>query len=117
MVDLFDKGLLKVFICVVLMGIVVMDDLSSVWDRDIIVVIDVGYGGYDLGLVGFVGIYEKYIIFSIVKKFESMINKECGMCVIMMRSGDYYIFFNWCFEIVWEKKVDLFIFIYVDVFS
>lgn len=53
-----------------------------------------GYGGYDLGLVGFVGIYEKYIILSIVKKFEVMVNVESGMCVIMIRSGDYYIFFN-----------------------
>lgn len=118
-VDLLDSvlKLLLMLLVLVLIGFVVIDDFISVWDWDIIVVIDVGYGGYDLGLIGLVGIYEKYIILSIVKKLEDMINWEWGMCVIMICGDDYYVFFNWCFEIVWEKKVDLFIFIYVDVFS
>lgn len=118
-VDLLDSvlKLLLMLLVLVLIGFVVIDDFISVWDWDIIVVIDVGYGGYDLGLIGLVGIYEKYIILSIVKKLEDMINWEWGMCVIMICGDDYYVFFNWCFEIVCEKKVDLFIFIYVDVFS
>lgn len=47
---------------------------------------------------------------------EDCINKEVGMWVVMMCNGDYYILFNKCLEVVCQYKVDLLIFIYVDVF-
>ncbi len=96
---------------------VVLDDSTSVRDRDIIVAIDAGHGGHDPGSVGPAGTFEKHITLSIAKKLESMINKERGMRAIMTRSDDYYISPNRRPEIAREKKADLLISIHADAFS
>jgi len=96
---------------------VVLDDSTSVRDKDIIVAIDAGHGGHDPGSVGPAGTFEKHITLSIAKQLESMINKERGMRAIMTRSDDYYISPNRRPEIAREKKADLLISIHADAFS
>lgn len=96
---------------------VVMDDSTSVRDRDIIVAIDAGHGGHDPGSIGPAGTYEKNITLSIAKKLEAMVNAERGMRAIMTRSGDYYISPNKRPEVARQKKADLLISIHADAFS
>mgnify|MGYP002413245636 CR=1 FL=1 len=98
-------------------GSVVIDDATSARDRDIIVAIDAGHGGYDPGSIGPAGTYEKHITLRHAKKLEDMRNRERGMRAIMTRGDDYYVSPNRRPEIAREKKADLLISIHADAFS
>lgn len=62
----------------------------------LMVVIDLGYGGEDLGVIGGNGMYEKYIVFDIVKKLCVKIDVVLNMCVMMMCDVDFFVLLNVC---------------------
>lgn len=77
---------------------------------------DLGYGGEDFGVIGKYKICEKDVVFQIVCCLCVLIEKEGNMKVYMMCNEDIFILLKVWVVKVQKQCVDLFVFIYVDVF-
>lgn len=84
--------------------------------RDIVIAIDAGHGGEDVGASGPRGHYEKKVSLAIARKLEALIRAEPGMRPVMTRKGDYYVRLRKRMEIARRHKADLFISIHADAF-
>lgn len=80
-----------------------------------IVMLDLGYGGIDIGVIGYNGLKEKYVVLVIVKNVCSILCSN-GIDVCLICIGDIFILLYDCVEIVYQYGVDLFMLIYVDGF-
>ncbi len=85
--------------------------------RDIIVAIDAGHGGKDIGAQGGNGTQEKDVVFAIAKRLEAIINNQSGMKAAMIRNGDYFVPLNQRVRLAHEAKADLFVSIHADAFN
>ena len=84
--------------------------------RDIIIAIDAGHGGEDVGAIGSRGTHEKNVSMAIAQKLKALIQAEPGMRPVMTRDGDYYVALRKRMKIARQKKADLFISIHADAF-
>ncbi len=84
--------------------------------RDIVIAIDAGHGGEDVGAIGPGGTHEKNISMAIAQKLKALIQAEPGMRPVMTRDGDYYVTLRKRMEIARQQKADLFISIHADAF-
>ncbi|VAX09346.1 N-acetylmuramoyl-L-alanine amidase [hydrothermal vent metagenome] len=84
--------------------------------RDIIVAIDAGHGGEDVGASGPRGNREKDVSLAISRRLEALIKAEPGMRPVMTRTGDYYVALRKRMHIARQQKADLFISIHADAF-
>lgn len=84
--------------------------------RDIIVVIDAGHGGKDVGAVGASGTYEKDVVLDVARQLAALVNREPGMKAVMTREGDYFLKLRARTRVARENKADLFISIHADAF-
>lgn len=85
--------------------------------RDIIVAIDAGHGGKDVGAQGSNGTQEKDVVLAIAKRLESKINQQPGMRAVMIRNGDYFVKLRERAVIAQKAKADLFVSIHADAFD
>jgi len=85
--------------------------------RDIVVAIDAGHGGKDVGARGAHGTHEKDVVFAIAKRLESMVNHQPGMRAVMIRKGDYFVYLNQRVSLARAAKADLFVSIHADAFN
>lgn len=85
--------------------------------RDIIVAIDAGHGGKDVGAQGGNGTQEKDVVFAIAKRLEGMVNAQNGMRAVMIRKGDYFVKLHDRVRIAEAAKADLFVSIHADAFN
>ena len=85
--------------------------------RDIVVAIDAGHGGKDVGARGANGTHEKDVVFAIAKRLESMVNHQPGMRAVMIRKGDYFVYLNQRVSLARAAKADLFVSIHADAFN
>ena len=85
--------------------------------KEIIIAIDAGHGGIDVGAKGPEGTLEKKVVFAISKKLAKLINQTPGMRAVLVRKGDYYIKLRKRMEIARAAKADLFISIHADAFK
>ena len=85
--------------------------------RDIVVAIDAGHGGKDVGARGANGTHEKDVVFAIAKRLEGMVNRQPGMRAVMIRKGDYFVYLNQRVNIARAAKADLFVSIHADAFN
>jgi N-acetylmuramoyl-L-alanine amidase len=85
--------------------------------RNIIVAIDAGHGGKDVGAQGNNGTQEKDVVFAIAKHLESLVNNQPGMRAVMIRNGDYFVFLKERVRIAQAAKADLFVSIHADAFN
>ena len=85
--------------------------------RDIIVAIDAGHGGKDVGAQGGNGTQEKDVVFAIAKRLEGMVNSQSGMRAVMIRKGDYFVKLHERVKIAQAAKADLFVSIHADAFN
>jgi len=85
--------------------------------RDIVIAIDAGHGGKDVGAQGANGTQEKDVVFAIAKRLESMVNRQPGMKALMIRDGDYFVKLRERVRIAQAAKADLFVSIHADAFS
>ncbi len=85
--------------------------------KDIVIAIDAGHGGIDVGAKGPKGTLEKNVVFAISKKLAKLINKTPGMRAVLVRKGDYYIKLRKRMDIARAAKADLFISIHADAFN
>ncbi len=84
--------------------------------RDIVIAIDAGHGGEDVGAIGPRGTHEKNISMAIAQKLKTLIQAEPGMRPVMTRDGDYYVTLRKRMEIARQQKADLFVSIHADAF-
>jgi N-acetylmuramoyl-L-alanine amidase len=85
--------------------------------RDIVVAIDAGHGGKDVGAQGGNGTQEKDVVFAIAKRLEGMVNNQPGMRAVMIRKGDYFVKLRERVRIARAAKADLFVSIHADAFN
>ncbi len=85
--------------------------------RDIVVAIDAGHGGKDVGAQGGNGTQEKDVVFAIAKRLESLVNNQPGMRAVMIRKGDYFVKLHERVRIARAAKADLFVSIHADAFN
>ena len=89
----------------------------SLKGRDIVVAIDAGHGGKDVGAQGNNGTQEKDVVFAIAKRLEGYVNAQPGMKALMIRKGDYFVKLHERVNIAKAAKADLFVSIHADAFN
>ncbi len=84
--------------------------------RDIVIAVDAGHGGEDVGAIGPSGTYEKNIVLAISRELVAIINRQKGMRGVLIREGDYYVGLRKRMLKARDVKADLFISIHADAF-
>ncbi len=84
--------------------------------RAIVVAVDAGHGGEDVGAIGPSGAYEKDIVLAIARELVALIDREEGMRGVLVREGDYYIGLRQRMAAAREARADLFVSIHADAF-
>lgn len=85
--------------------------------RDIVVAIDAGHGGEDVGAIGPSGVYEKDIVLAISRELVAALNRLDGMRGVLVRGGDYYIGLRDRMVKARAAEADLFVSIHADAFK
>lgn len=85
--------------------------------RDIVIAIDAGHGGKDVGAQGGNGTQEKDVVFAIAKRLQAMVDHQPGMKAVMIRNGDYFVKLRERVRIAQRANADLFVSIHADAFS
>ena len=84
--------------------------------RDIVVAVDAGHGGEDVGAIGPSGVYEKDIVMAVSRELVDLINDHEGIRAVLVREGDYYVGLRQRMAKARDLKADLFISIHADAF-
>jgi N-acetylmuramoyl-L-alanine amidase len=79
-----------------------------------IIVIDPGHGGKDPGAIGYNGIKEKDVVFSIALQLKDMLKTKPGITILLTREKDIFIPLRERTEFANNKKADLFVSIHAD---
>ena len=85
--------------------------------RDVIVAIDAGHGGDDVGAIGPSGTYEKDITLGVAREFAAVINEQPGMRAVLTRESDKYLKLRERMSRAREARADLFISVHADAFK
>ena len=89
----------------------------TTWRRDgVVIAIDAGHGGDDVGAIGARGTYEKDVVLAIARELQQLINREPGMRAVMIRNGDYYVGLRQRIEKAREHRADMLVSIHADAF-
>ena len=92
-------------------------NVSSVWAKDFVVVIDAGHGGHDPGAIGKIS-KEKNINLKVALKLGNLIKQNCNdVKVVYTRSKDVFIPLDRRAEIANNAKADLFISIHTNALA
>lgn len=87
------------------------------WRRDgVVIAIDAGHGGDDVGAIGPRGTYEKDVVLAVARELKSLIDREPGMRAVMIRDGDYYVGLRERIVKAREHRADLFVSVHADAF-
>lgn len=84
--------------------------------RDVVVAIDAGHGGSDVGAIGPGGTYEKDITLAVSRELAAVIDRQPGMRAVMTRAGDRYLNLRERMDRARSLKADLFVSIHADAF-
>ena len=84
--------------------------------RDLIIAIDAGHGGQDVGAIGPSGAYEKDIVLAVARDLASVINRQPGMRAVLTRDGDYFLKLRSRMDRARAHQADLFISVHADAF-
>ena len=84
--------------------------------RDVVVAIDAGHGGEDVGAIGPSGTYEKDIVLAVARELGRRIDGHRGMRSILTREGDYYLKLRSRMDKARAQRADLFISLHADAF-
>ena len=78
------------------------------------VVLDAGHGGWDLGAVGRKGLLEKELVFDVVERLGSLLEKRLGATVVYTRQEDSFISLEKRAEIANLARADLFLSVHAN---
>ncbi|MGB0636984.1 MAG: N-acetylmuramoyl-L-alanine amidase [Gammaproteobacteria bacterium] len=109
--------LLRVSLSLVLVTVIYPSQSIALDGKTVIVAIDAGHGGRDVGAIGVTGVYEKDINLSVSEKLAVLINQTPGMKAIQTRRGDVYIKLRTRLAVARNEKADLFVSIHADAFK
>jgi N-acetylmuramoyl-L-alanine amidase len=84
--------------------------------RDLVVAIDAGHGGEDVGAIGPAGTYEKDVTLAVARELKSLIDAQPGLQAVLIRDGDYYVGLRNRMARAREQQADLFISLHADAF-
>jgi N-acetylmuramoyl-L-alanine amidase len=84
--------------------------------KSIVIAIDAGHGGKDVGALGANGSQEKQVTLAIAKKLAALVNSQPGMKAVLVRKNDYYVGLRQRMQIARTAKADLFISIHADAY-
>ena len=82
--------------------------------RDLVIAVDAGHGGQDVGAVGPSGSYEKDIVLAVARELARLIDRQPGMRAAMTRDGDYFLPLRTRMDRARAKRADLFISVHAD---
>ena len=82
--------------------------------RELVIAIDAGHGGQDVGAVGPSGTYEKDIVLAVARELARLIDRQPGMRSAMTRDGDYFLPLRTRMDRARAKRADLFISVHAD---
>ena len=82
--------------------------------RELVVAIDAGHGGQDVGAVGPSGSYEKDIVLAVARELARLIDRQRGMRAVMTRDGDYFLPLRTRMDRARAKRADLFVSVHAD---
>ena len=85
--------------------------------RELIIAIDAGHGGKDVGARGPSGTHEKDVVLAIARKLAELVDKEPGMRSVLVRDGDYFIRLRDRMTKARKQRADLFVSVHADAFS
>lgn len=85
--------------------------------RDVVVAIDAGHGGKDVGAEGPNGVYEKNVVLAVARKLKKLIDRERGMRAVMIRDGDKFLRLRTRMNKARDNQADLFISLHANSFS
>lgn len=90
---------------------------STARGRELIVAIDAGHGGKDVGARGPTGTHEKDVVLAIARKLAVLVSQEPGMRPVLVRDGDHFIRLRERMNKARSQHADLFVSIHADAFS
>jgi N-acetylmuramoyl-L-alanine amidase len=89
-------------------------DVLGSGQRKIVIAVDAGHGGQDVGAKGYNGSYEKNVTLATARELARQINAEPGMQAVLTRDGDYFVPLAERYHKARAAKADLFISIHAD---
>lgn len=84
--------------------------------RDVVIAIDPGHGGQDVGAIGPSGVYEKDITLAVARDLAKLINSRRGMRAVLTRDADRYLKLRERMDRARAFRADLFISVHADAF-
>jgi len=91
-----------------------LHDVFGSGQRKIVIAVDAGHGGQDVGAKGYNGSYEKNVTLATARELARQINSEPGMQAVLTRDGDYFVPLAERYHKARAAKADLFISIHAD---
>lgn len=84
--------------------------------KTLIVAIDAGHGGKDVGAIGANRLLEKEVTLNMAKELKRLIDRQPGMRAVLTRDKDVFIPLKERIAIAKKKNADIFISIHADAF-
>lgn len=95
----------------------VVEPVSRLEQKAIIIAVDAGHGGEDPGARGPSGLMEKDVALAISRRLAKKINAEPGFRAVLIRDGDYYIGLRERVKKAREAQADLFVSLHANGFT
>lgn len=92
------------------------DSTVLVKKQELIVAIDAGHGGKDVGAVGPNHVYEKVATLQMAKELKRLIDQQPGMSAVLTRDRDVFIPLHERVKIAKKHNADIFISVHADAF-
>lgn len=85
--------------------------------KDLVVAIDPGHGGKDVGAVSASGVMEKDLTLAVAKELKRQIDAQPGMRAVLTRDGDYFVSLTKRPQIARELNADVFLSLHADSYK
>lgn len=92
------------------------DSAVLVDDPQVVVAIDAGHGGKDVGAVGAGRLYEKNVTLAMARELKRLIDQQPGMRAVLTRDRDVFIPLHERVKIAKQHNADIFISVHADAF-
>jgi N-acetylmuramoyl-L-alanine amidase len=85
--------------------------------KELVVAIDPGHGGKDVGAVSASGVMEKDLTLAVARELKRQIDAQPGMRAVLTRDGDYFVSLTKRPQIARELKADVFLSLHADSYK
>jgi len=85
--------------------------------KELVVAIDPGHGGKDVGAVSASGVMEKDLTLAVAKELKRQIDAQPGMRAVLTREGDYFLSLTKRPEIARQLNADVFLSLHADSYK